>query len=85
MPEDIVAECGITAGASLDCIKEWTFLPGLNESVDAFLVKALEHNLPITFANHAEGPHAFDLEHDSETSREIVRQILTFMTCRLRG
>ena len=58
-------------------------MPELNQSIDAFLVKALEHNLPITFANHAEGPHAFDLEHDSENSRRIIRQILTFMTCHL--
>ena len=60
-------------------------MPGLNQSIDTFLVKTLERNLAITFANHAEGPHAFDLEHDSETSREIIRQILKFMTCHLRG
>jgi len=24
-------------------------------------------------------PHAFDLFHDSETSREIIRQILAFL------
>ena len=39
----------------------------------------LAANLPITVANHATGPHAFDLMHDSETSRGIVRQILAFL------
>ena len=53
--------------------------PHLNETIDRFLVKALIRNLPITFVNHAAAPHAFDLLHDSETSREIIRQILAFM------
>jgi hypothetical protein len=54
-------------------------LPHLNETIDSFLTKALTRNLPITFMNHPTAPHAFDLFHDSETSREIVRQILAFM------
>ena len=54
-------------------------MPHLNETIDSFLVKALSCNLPITFANHPAAPHAFDLMHDSDTSREIIRQILAFM------
>lgn len=54
-------------------------MPHLNEMIDLFLVKALGCNLPITFANHAEAPHAFDLFHDSEDTREIIRQTLAFM------
>jgi hypothetical protein len=53
--------------------------PHLNETIDHFLARALIRNLPITFANHSAAPHAFDLMHDSETSREIIRQILAFM------
>lgn len=53
--------------------------PHLNESMDRFLTQALTRNLPITFVNHPAAPHAFDLTHDSETSREIIRQILGFM------
>jgi hypothetical protein len=53
-------------------------MPHLNETLDRFLGKALTGNLPVTFVNHPEAPHAFDLHHDSETSREIIRQILTF-------
>jgi hypothetical protein len=54
-------------------------MPRLNETLDRFVAKALTCNLPITFTNHATGPHAFDVMHDSETSREIIRQILAFM------
>jgi acetyl esterase/lipase len=54
-------------------------IPHLNETLDRFLCKALTCNLNITFVNHPEAPHAFDLFHDSETSREIIRQILAFM------
>ncbi len=53
--------------------------PHLNETLDRFVAKALTCNLPITLTNHATAPHAFDVMHDSETSREIIRQILAFM------
>lgn len=53
--------------------------PHLNETIDRFLAEALSRNLPVTFTNHAEAPHAFDLFDDSETSREVIRQILGFM------
>ena len=53
-------------------------MPGLNETLDRFLVQALTRNLPVTFVNHAAAPHAFDLFDDSETSREIIRRILSF-------
>src|SRR6185295_12286441 len=39
--------------------------PYLNEVLDRFMIDALARNLPITFANHANGPHAFDLFDDS--------------------
>jgi dienelactone hydrolase len=53
--------------------------PHLNETLDRFLAKALTCNLAVTFTNHATAPHAFDVMDDSETSREIIRQILAFM------
>lgn len=53
--------------------------PRLNETINRFLTGALACNLPVTFVNHPEAPHAFDLFHDSETSREIIKQILAFM------
>ena len=39
--------------------------PHLNDSIDRFVAKALSRNQPITFVNHATGPHAFDLLQDS--------------------
>ncbi|HZS09751.1 MAG TPA: alpha/beta hydrolase [Blastocatellia bacterium] len=54
-------------------------MPHLNETIDRFMGKALACNLPITFMNHPSAPHAFDLLHDSEATREIIRQILAFM------
>jgi hypothetical protein len=58
-------------------------MPHLNETMDRFLGRALAGNLPVTFVNHPEAPHAFDINHDSETSREIIRQILAFMRFQL--
>lgn len=54
-------------------------MPCLNDTLDRFVSGALACNLPLTFANHAAAPHAFDLFHDSEASREIIRQMLAFL------
>ena len=54
-------------------------MPGLNESLDRFLAHALRRNLPVTLMNHAEAPHAFDLDHDSGTTRDIIRAALGFL------
>lgn len=53
--------------------------PHLNESMDRLVAQALARNLPLTLVNHPEAPHAFDLLHDSETTREIIRQTLAFL------
>jgi len=54
-------------------------MPHLNETLDRFVAKALSCNLAVTLTNHATAPHAFDVLDDSETSREVIRQILAFM------
>lgn len=53
--------------------------PHLNETLDRFVSKALERNLPLTLINHAEAPHAFDIAHESEMSREVIRRVLAFL------
>jgi hypothetical protein len=53
--------------------------PAMNASIDRFIRHGLEANLPMTFVNHAEGPHAFDLFDDSRASRDVVRQTLRFL------
>jgi hypothetical protein len=58
-------------------------MPRLNETLDRFVAGALASNLPITLTNHATGPHAFDLLHDSAASREAVRQTLAFLRSHL--
>jgi acetyl esterase/lipase len=57
--------------------------PGLNDTIDRFVPRALASNLPITVVNHPVGPHAFDLFDDSETTRHIVRQLLAFLQAHL--
>jgi hypothetical protein len=59
-------------------------MPALNEALDRFVAAALARNLPIAVVNHATGPHAFDLFDDSETTREVVKQILAFFCFHLR-
>ena len=59
-------------------------MPGLNEALDRMVAAALARNLPISVVNHAAGPHAFDLFDDSETTREVVRQVLAFFCFQLR-
>lgn len=54
-------------------------MPGLNESLDRFVAKATALNAPITVAHHPDAPHSFELFHDSEESRRILRQALMFL------
>jgi hypothetical protein len=56
----------------------------LNEVLDRFIIDALNRNLSITFANHPNGPHAFDLFDDSHTTRVIIQQILDFFDLQLQ-
>ncbi len=53
-------------------------MPHLNDSINTFVAAALASNLPLTLANHATGPHAYDLLDDNETAREMIRSILAF-------
>ena len=59
--------------------------PRLNEMMDRFLTESLACNLPVTLVNHADAPHAFDLHHDSEATREIIRQMLRFLQFHLQA
>jgi acetyl esterase/lipase len=57
--------------------------PGLNVSLDAFVAGALARNLPLTLVNNHTAPHAFDIMQDTETTRDVVGQILRFLQVRL--
>lgn len=54
-------------------------LPGLNEALDEFVTAAAKRALPFTLANHPTAPHCFELHDDSEVSRAIINQMLTFI------
>ena len=54
-------------------------MPGLNETLDRFVAGAIARNLPLTFMNHPDAPHVFDLLHDSAATRAIVRGCLGFL------
>jgi hypothetical protein len=56
---------------------------GLNDSLDAFVALAVKRNLPVTFVNHAAAEHAFELNHDSATTRLIIDSMLAFMRAHL--
>jgi hypothetical protein len=53
--------------------------PGLNAALDRFVALALESNHPMWLVNHPDAPHSFDLHHDSDTTRHILRQGLAFL------
>lgn len=57
--------------------------PGLNASIDSFLAAALSRNLPVSFVNHPNGPHAFDLMLNNQASCQIIKRILDFMQVNL--
>ena len=57
--------------------------PNLNETIDRFLAASVNCNLPIRFANLSEAPHSFDVMDDTETTREIIREISAFMQSHL--
>jgi hypothetical protein len=54
-------------------------MPGLNESLDRFVMAALAANAPLTVVNHPDAPHSLDLFHDSNLSRLLLRQALAFL------
>jgi hypothetical protein len=52
---------------------------GLNDAMDGVIAAGLARNLPVSMVNHPGGVHAFDLEEDSEASRGIIQQVLSFL------
>jgi hypothetical protein len=57
--------------------------PGLNIALDRFVAQALARNLPLTLVNHPGAPHAFDIFHESETSRDVIKSLLVFLRSHL--
>lgn len=57
--------------------------PDLNESIEQFLIEARRLNLPVDFVEHKQGQHAFDILDNTETSRNIIQQTITFLLSHL--
>jgi dienelactone hydrolase len=58
-------------------------MPGLNETLDRFVAKALARDLSISLVNLPDAPHAFDLQDNREISRDAVRSALSFLRLHL--
>lgn len=53
--------------------------PGLNEALDRFVLAAVGRNLPLSFVNHATAGHGFEIQDDSDRSRQVIADMLAFM------
>jgi len=53
--------------------------PGINEALDKVIARALARNLPLTLVNYPSGLHGFEFEEDTDTSRDMIRQVLAFL------
>jgi len=58
-------------------------IPTLKDTIDRFVVKALETDYPLTVANAPGSPHGFDNQVDSIRTRELVLGTLQFLRGRL--
>ena len=56
---------------------------GLNTALDAFAAQAVARNLPLTFVNVPDAPHAFDLFADGVETRAAVAKVLGFLAAHL--
>jgi acetyl esterase/lipase len=60
-------------------------IPGINSSIDRFMISALLTNQPVDFYSHPEGRHGFDLATADDARAEyILRATLSFFQEHLR-
>jgi len=53
--------------------------PNIKASVDHFIPVALAKNVSLTLSNDPEGHHGFDIEDNTDASREVIRQTMQFV------
>lgn len=53
--------------------------PGINDSIDAFVGRAVELRAPVILETHPDGRHAFDILDDDDRSRQIIERAIEFM------
>ncbi len=54
-------------------------MPQLNAGIDNFVRAALTEDVPLTVVNYVNGRHAFDLMDDTDESREVIKQTISFI------
>ncbi len=54
-------------------------MPNLNSGIDNFTRAAITEDVPLTLVNYVNGQHAFDLVDDTDESREVIKQTLSFI------
>lgn len=54
-------------------------VPFINNTIDAFVARAVAQDFPLTFISYADGQHAFDVLDDNIESKQIVQQTLDFL------
>ncbi len=58
-------------------------IPGVNDSIDAFVAEALRRNVALELINHPEGQHGFDHLDDMPRTRAIIARALEFLKAHL--
>jgi hypothetical protein len=58
-------------------------VPGVLDSIDRFVAKALAANIALTLMNDPQGVHGFDNQNDDDRSREIIRTAIAFIGAHL--
>jgi dienelactone hydrolase len=53
--------------------------PGLNETQERFLAAARARQMAVTMIEHAEAPHAFEMQLDTPRTREVIDEMLAFL------
>jgi len=57
--------------------------PGINQTIDDFCTDALDRNHEITLVNHPNAPHSFDILDNSQRTKIIVSETLSFFAQKL--
>ena len=50
----------------------------LNQTIEEFIITAMQKNLPVTLINYSNGRHGFDAFNDNDTTRTIIESTLDF-------
>ena len=50
----------------------------LNQTIEEFIITAMQKNLPVTLINYSNGRHGFDAFNDNDTTRMIIESTLDF-------